>query len=229
MPRTPLAVLVPSRSRPHNVRRLLHASQATSSSVDVIVGADEDDPELDAYLRLGTDLAACRVEVLPPPPRRGFVAALNLLAKRYVDQYEMVAFLGDDHLPRTVGWDTVLCDAIRRQGGGIAYGDDLLQHDKLPTAVVMDANIPRTLGYLAPPTLWHLYADSVWLLWGQTTGQLTYRSDVVIEHLHPGAGTGLHDDGYATTGSTAYDIHDRHAFDDYCCDGLPSDVARLRR
>jgi hypothetical protein len=169
------------------------------------------------------------VEVLVPPPQPGMVAPLNQLAKQYAANYELLGFMGDDHLPRTPRWDATLCHGIRAQGGGVVYGDDLLQHNNMPTAVVMDAFIPRALGYMAPPNLWHLYADAVWLMWGQGLGRLTYWPDVVIEHLHPGAGIAEQDAGYATTGSPRYDHHDKLAYENYVRTVLAADVARLRR
>jgi hypothetical protein len=230
MSRASLAVLVPSRARPHNAQRLIQACHATTSVADVILGVDQDDPELAAYQQVVADtLAISRLEVLPTPAQPGVVAGLNILAHRYAQLYEMVAFLGDDHLPRTAGWDVTLCQAVRDQGGGLAYGDDLLQRNKLPTAMVMEARIPLALGYLAPPMLWHLYTDNAWLLWGQILGMLSFHPDVVIEHLHPGAGTGLPDAGYARTGSAAYDQHDQRAFEQYCHDTLASDMAKIRR
>jgi hypothetical protein len=59
-----------------------------------------------------------------------------VLAERDPPRY--LASLGDDHRPRTKGWDRRLIDAIESLGGapGIAYGDDKLQGAALPTAWV---------------------------------------------------------------------------------------------
>lgn len=229
MPRSSLAVLVPTRSRPANARRLVQACRDTGTTSDLVLGVDDDDPELPAYKKLAVDMADVGwVDVLTPSPQPGMVAPLNQMARQHAPNYEMLAFLGDDHVPRTERWDEILCGGVRSQGGGLVYGDDLLQRDKLPTAVVMESRIPRTLGYMAPPALWHLYADTVWLRWGQGIGRLTYWPDVVIEHLHPGAGTAKSDSSYATTNSSGYDQHDKEAFEEYCRSRLLADVARLR-
>jgi hypothetical protein len=37
---------------------------------------------------------------------------LNLLANKYCNEYEYVCFIGDDHRPRTDGWDLKLIESI---------------------------------------------------------------------------------------------------------------------
>jgi hypothetical protein len=45
-----LAVLVPSRERPHNIARLIEAMDKTCrGDTTLIVGVDEDEPHLDEY------------------------------------------------------------------------------------------------------------------------------------------------------------------------------------
>jgi hypothetical protein len=72
--------------------------------------------------------------------------------------------MGDDHRPRTKGWDQAYLDALRELGTGIVYGDDLLQGEKLPTQCAMTADIVRALGHMAPPTC----ATCTWTTTGST-------------------------------------------------------------
>jgi hypothetical protein len=109
------------------------------------------------------------------------------------------------------------------------YGDDRLQGRNLPTAVFMTARIVEDLGYMAPPDQRHLYLDDGWKQWGERAGCLQYLPEVVIEHMHPGAGKAAHDALYAETGSHAQYQADRVAYEAYLNDGrMDADVAKIR-
>ena len=227
-----LLMLVPSRSRPDNARRLAQACCDTASSVRLVVGIDADDPTSDEYLACAADPDnRLTVWVIPArePRRPGMVAAVNDLCAQFIADHPFVGFMGDDHLPRTQHWDCTLCDAIRAQGGGIAYGNDLIQREKLPTAVVMDAQIPRRLGYFAPPALAHLYVDNAWLDWGKGLGKVSYFDDVIIEHLHPVASKAPWDPGYESVNNNTVSTTDHDSYQAYVNSGeLAADVAKLR-
>lgn len=223
---TDLIVLVPTRGRPHNVRRLQGAlASLNQAATKLVLGVDTDDPERGGYegltLRGNVELA------LVEPAGPGMVGALNQLAERYVDQAGALGFLGDDHLPRTAGWDARLLAALAAQGGGVAYGNDLVHGPNLATAVVLDARIPAALGYMAPPSLRHLYVDNVWLDWGRELGKLTYLPDVVIEHLHPIVGKAPEDERYAAVNTGEMFNRDRAAYEAYVAGNLGTDLALL--
>jgi hypothetical protein len=220
---TDLTVLVPTRGRPANALRLLEAMQKLNrAETQLVFGVDADDPELDAYRELSLPLKV--VEPMGP----GMVGALNQLAARYDTMTAYLGFMGDDHLPRTEGWDSALCAALDQQGGGVAYGNDLVHGPNLATAVAMDARIPRNLGYMAPPNLQHLYVDNVWLDWGRGLGKLMYLHDVIIEHLHPLVGKAEQDERYEAVNNSAMFERDRLAYEDYKAHGLGLDIANLQ-
>jgi len=95
---------------------------------------------------------------------------------------------GDDVLPVSHGWDTALVEALG-DDLGVAYGDDGLR-DKhapdLPTHYVTQTEVYRRLGYLAPPTIRHLFLDNVARDVGRYLKNLVY-VPVLIEHRHPWA------------------------------------------
>jgi hypothetical protein len=154
------------------------------------------------------------------------VGALNAAAKNECIMYDAVGFMGDDHRPRTRGWNTMLCDALAPVG--IAYGNDLLQGEKMATAVVMTANIVATLGYMVPPSLEHLCADLVWCEWGRALGVLSYLDNVVIEHMHPANGKAITDVGYQMANSPAQVKRDADAYYAYMAGDFHTDVAKLK-
>jgi hypothetical protein len=123
--------------------------------------------------------------------------------------------MGDDHMPRTVGWDAAYLEALRELGTGLVYGNDLLQGSSLPTQVAMTTDIVRALGYMAPPDLTHLYVDNFWRDLGRSAGCLRYLPDVIVEHRHPAAGKAQWDAGYARVNNSAMYEHDATAYEQY--------------
>lgn len=226
-----LTVLVPSRGRPENAARLVAALDATCvlPATTIQFGVDSDDPMWQYYCQAANDMASDRtqVTVCRPSGRRGMVDALNQMWCSRPQSADVFAFMGDDHLPLTPGWDKALCDAIGDRPG-LAYGNDLIHGPNLPTAVAMSAAIPRALGYLAPPELAHLFVDNVWLDWGRALGAITYLPDVVIEHLHPLVGKASTDDGYQAVNANAAMDADRVAYETYRDGRMAEDVAKLR-
>lgn len=222
-----LAVIVPSKGRPENVKRLVHAVDMTAGGEleRLIVALDPGEPLAEEYraalsLYLGDWVYLTQVEATPQ--RMGPV--LNVLAVDVARKHGHVAFMGDDHLPRTDHWDTELVDAL---GGkpGVAYGNDLHQGDKLPTACVISSDIVRALGFFCPPAQMHLYLDDFWRRLGLAVGNLAYRSDVVIEHLHPDAGKARWDEGYAAANNADQYSADRAAYEAFNWDAC---LARLK-
>lgn len=173
-----LVVIVPTKGRPASARRLYDSIKETSDA-DVAFAIDAKDPTIRDY---DSDLPIWVV----PNSARGMVAPLNFVAASILEgaPYRYVSFMGDDHLPRTPGWDAIFVEELARMQVGVVYGNDLLAGERIPTAVTMTANIPRTLGYMADPMLIHLMVDDWWADLGRGIGNLRYFPDVVIEHLH---------------------------------------------
>lgn len=218
-----LVVVVPSRGRPAAARELAEAFAATCTAATRLVFAvDDDDPTWrdyppSAWTALGE--------------HNSMVEALNVTVGKMLAAPHgprAVGFMGDDHRPRTVGWDRAYLDALADMGGGIVYGDDLLQRGQLPTQCAMTSDIVRALGWMAPPMLRHMYVDNFWLALGRALGRIRYLPDVVVEHLHPFAGKAAMDAGYERVNAPAVYSHDEAAFAAYLRDSFPADVARVR-
>lgn len=206
----PLAVIVPTRGRPANAARLAQAFQDTDAlnAVPVFV-IDQGDREYGAYQHLLDTGQIPRLVTLPEQGGTGMTRPLNTVARRYADQYEAVGFMGDDHLPRTGGWDGRVLDELDSLEPRIVYGNDLLQGANLPTAVFMQSRMVRALGWMAPPVLRHLYVDDAWKALGEALNGLRYLDDVVIEHLHPVLSKAAWDEGYARVNSAQATEGDR--------------------
>ena len=222
-----LALLVPSRQRPHNIARLLEAMDRTCrADTTLVVGVDDDDPDLDAYQAFhGLDLE------VRPGLRRRLVEWLNVLGGRRATEYRFLGHIGDDNVPRTVGWDERIIESLERQGDvGFAFGDDLdpgRAPGSLSLTVFMTSEVVRRLGYMGPPRIQHMYVDPVWYAWGQATS-IEFLPDVVLEHMHYTiAGKAPLDESYQL--STSLIPQDCTNYNDYCDDpdGLNADILKL--
>jgi hypothetical protein len=191
-----LVVVVPTRSRPFHVKRVVEAWRSTDAFADgaeLHFAIDGDDPAYDAYVEQLDAVRdwspAARREVTwsmraawaPLVPKLN-AAAVSLLAP-FPAPYAL-GFAGDDHLPRTRGWVRRYLDALRA-GAGIVYCDDGYQHDNIPTQWAMRADYVRVLGRMVPAPVAHLYCDNAMKDLGEATGSLAYLPDVMIEHMHP--------------------------------------------
>jgi hypothetical protein len=180
----------------------------TSGLSDLMFALDEDD-EMN-YPRLDDVLYEVN-------PRIRMCPTLNLVATKYAERYDALAFMGDDHKFNTVGWEEIFLKAIDENNGvGICYGNDLLQGQRLPTAVTLSSNIVRTLGYMVPPTLIHMYADNFWKELGERLKRLFYFGNIVIEHVHysnnkSGADAQYHEvEGFFSDDERAYNHYKSH-------------------
>ena len=200
-----LVVIVPSRGRPEAAQELAEAFAETCTADTLLVFAvDNDDERLPDYQKQDRVAQA---------DSRSMVQSLNAAAVLVLaDEPFAIGFMGDDHRPRTEGWDTAYLDALHELGTGIVYGDDLLQRWRLPTQVAMTSDIVRALGYMAPPSLTHMYVDNFWLDLGRQAGCLRYLPDVVVEHMHPVAGKADWDDGHKRVNAPAMYERDRIAY-----------------
>jgi glycosyltransferase involved in cell wall biosynthesis len=224
-----LIVVVPSRGRPESVRELAEAFDATcTADTEIVVVIDGDDPSRDAYAEFQQKPRPPRVRCVLTQATGNMVTALNVGAHYAAQSAVAVGFMGDDHRPRTHGWDSAYVEALWDLGPGIVYGDDMLQGKKLPTQCAMTADIVRALGYMSPPSLTHMYVDNFWLSLGQFADCIRYLPDVVVEHRHPVAGKAQWDDGYLRVNDPGMFAKDEAAFAEYCRTTLVSDVEKVQ-
>lgn len=216
-----LLIVTPTRQRPDSARRLAAAvAQTATADTVLLLAIDDDDPSYD------DGIAGAQVI---RGPRRSCVQWSNLVAAEYGPRYRAVASLGDDHVPETPGWDSRLLAAIDGMGGtGIAYGDDGLQHENLPTAPVVSTDIVTALGWLFLPQVAHFFADNAWKDIAQGAGCLRYLPDVVIRHLHCCNGAAPRDQVYAAEEPAMEP--DRAAYEAWRADpsGMAAGVAKVR-
>ena len=220
-----MLTIVPTRGRNDNAIRLFEAINATADFTEVVFAIDADDVETyTGLMHETTGLDNVKVVIAE---RMGMNGTLNHWALWFSPDYDYICFMGDDHLPRTGGWDTKLAEAIGTEPG-IAYGNDLLQGENLPTAVVMSSKIIRATGFMSPPALKHLFLDNYWLAMGHALENVNYLPDVILEHLHYTNGKAEHDDRYAAVNNAEMHNGDQAIFAEYLATEFSNDVENVK-
>lgn len=213
-----LMVLVPTRSRPHNLRSIIDAWWSTGAfevaQLRFIV--DADDAVLDQYRGI---LDQTPEAVMDLQPRwQQLVPKLNEASVRLAEEgdYDFFAFMGDDHLPRTRLWahrliERHLTTHVTGQNW-FQYGRDGFQDRNLPTWWSVDRRWIKTLGLMVPGKMEHLYCDNAVKSLAVSAGVEHYNPDIFIEHMHPVAGKASGDSQYMRVNSSAQYDRDQMAF-----------------
>lgn len=215
-----MLIIVPTRSRPENVAKVVEAWEETDAfdHADLMFAIDRDDPTYDKY---GVIITTTRLEVRVSihDEWHPMVHKLNTATRwamlgtsRNWPEYFALGFAGDDHLPRTVGWAGRYLEKLIEMGTGVVSCPDGYRGDHLPTQWAMTADIVRTLGRMVPAPVEHLYCDNaVWDL-AEAADCYAYLEDVLIEHMHPLAGRSEWDAQYRNVNRPAQYRRDQTAY-----------------
>lgn len=234
---TDLLVIVPTRGRPERFVEFVATWGTTASGTARLLAClDEDDPRAADYPPIPTEIGFYWVS-----PRNGFAPRLSaeaLAAACSDDPPYAIASFGDDHLPRTPGWDRLMLDAAHDLGSGVLYPNDLLQREALPTAPIITSDIVRALGWYSPPGIEHMYVDNWWRALGIGLERLRYLPDIIVEHMHPSAVVAggpdwvrkaEWDDTYESSSNRDASVADLTAWETYRCGPeIVRDIQRAR-
>jgi hypothetical protein len=225
-----LLIVVPSRTRPHNVRRLIDAWEETGAFevASMRIDVDVDDPKFRGYEAL--------VAGFPQGARlavghrwRPLVWKLNRAARQESLAYEALGFMGDDHVPMTHGWAQRYLTELRELGTGIVYCRDDYQDERLPTQWAMTSDIVRAIGNrLVPAPVDHLYCDNSVLDLGRAAECIRYLPDVLIQHRHCVNGMAETDEQYLRVNSRAQYAKDKPAYERWVSEALQGQTALVR-
>src|SRR5215831_3343947 len=150
-----IAIVVPSRGRPQQMRQLISSWILTGSNKsEIIMGLDGDDPTLPDY--------PAGIKIVTTPAGELNEKNNRLVMSAIIRGHEIVGCLSDDFIFHTPGWEDIVIK-WQEENRGICYGNDLLQGPNLPTAPFIHKDIIIPLGYAAPPELIHYFIDNYWL------------------------------------------------------------------
>ena len=194
-----VVVVIPSRGRPQACREAVQAIRDTAHFIatSVVVVVDSDDPCRAEYTFPTADYRPeVTVVTLHGDETGSLVRATNTISRRIAaeDPDCIIGNLNDDHRTRTRGWDRYISDALQQPG--IAYGNDLIHGERLPSAPFVSARIVNALGWYFIPTVEHMYGDDALRILGKALRRIHYLPNVIIEHMHPAVQKGEWDAGY---------------------------------
>lgn len=171
--------LLPSLDRPHLVKRFFEAYTATKATIPVWILIDKNDPKLQEYNQLE----------LP----KGCEIKLTGLARTMGDKFrviwdsvknmEWIMILNDDHIPKTDGWDQKVL--VQLNGTNVIFTNDNYAYPhRICGAITFSGKFLKTLGWIFPPGMHHLYSDDVWGYLCHVAQCAQGLNDVVVEHDH---------------------------------------------
>lgn len=178
-----ISLLLPSRGRPFNVKRLADSVMATADDVhdiEIIVYLDDDDP---------ADYAA---ETLPAIVKF-FTTKRTLLSEYWNMAYEkaqgaILGHMGDDIVFQTKGWDTAVKEAFDKYPDKIVlvYGDDgdPNKDKNFGSHSFIHKNWVEAVGYFTPPYFSSDFNDT-WLNEVADMISRKVKIDILTEHMHP--------------------------------------------
>ena len=219
-----LAVIVPTRGRPENIRKVIGAWDFTNAwdVADLILAVDGDDPQYQGYADLfeehrhpdtGEQLFSVHFQDKWVP----MVHKLNKVAVALAESrgYFAVGFAGDDHLPQTIDWAKRYLTVLHELGTGMVYGDDGYQGVKLSTEWAVTSDVIRALGRMVPAPVEHMYCDNSMMDLFNGAGALRHLPEVRIEHRHPVVGKAESDEQYRRVNHRDQFRKDRLAYDQW--------------
>jgi hypothetical protein len=173
-----ISILLPTRGRPENVKRLLESIKTTAHKMpEVVLYVDDDDPSYD-------DFMAPEFAKIIRGPRKTLSDYYNECAK--VASGEILMQAGDDIIFRTRWWDATVALAFESHPDKFIFvhGDDGHFGDKFGTHGFLHRKWMETVGYLVPPYFSADWGDT-WL--NEVANKLGRRVYLpfVTEHMHP--------------------------------------------
>ena len=184
------SILVPTRARPSNMKRLCNSVFSTASnpeSVEVIFYIDDDDLEsitAAEELKLNHNI-------------KYFTGERIVLSQMWNKCYDLssgnyLMLCCDECIFHTTDWDKTVLDKFAEFDDKIAfvYGNDLnmyLLDDKFGVYGFLHRNWTTTVGYFVPPYFSSDFNDT-WLNDVAKKIGRHFFIPIITEHMHPGAG-----------------------------------------
>jgi glycosyltransferase involved in cell wall biosynthesis len=190
-----ISIIVPTRNRPQNVKRLIKSVINTADNVndiEFVFFVDEDDQLTVPVLSEFTDKIQIKA-TQGESPKDGIPTSKSFMHNALLqDSVGPIIHQGaDDVVYKTKGWDSKVKAAFDRFEDKIAlvYAPDGFQNGPVPicTHGFFHRNWIDLIGYINPPYFHIAYGDTWVTEVAEMIGRRVYLEDVVIEHIHPAA------------------------------------------
>lgn len=222
--KTRIGIHVPTKSRPDRLKTLWESYLLhTEGLSEFVVGIDESERHLYEWVMTPPKYKAeSSIKTIIVPDGMDYVAKANYMAN-YMKGYDYLYLLADDFVINSK-FESVFLEAATKNC--VYYGRDSYMNEKLPTAAFIDNNINRKLGYIAPPSLIHYFADNIWRDWGSAFDAYKYFDNVNIQHLHRVVDPKYMDKVYGD--SEPHFAADQIAYDKYMKEQFNLDIEKLK-
>jgi hypothetical protein len=184
-----ISVLVPTRGRPHNMRRMVDSGRETSTGhVEYVFYIDEDD---EPSKRMAEVLYAENQDTPHVVGPRILLSSMWNVCQEHA-LYKIYQHSCDETVYRTAGWDVAVSSAFDQWPDriGIVYGRDGIHDQNLSTHGFLHRNWVDAVGYFVPPYFSSDFND-LWIFQvAQSIGRLCYLPEMYQEHMHPAVGKG---------------------------------------
>lgn len=171
-------ILLPSFKRSELLKRFIKSYQETETTTPLWVLVDKLDPEKDLYLKIDYPKDVTLIFT----QSRSMGGKVQEVWEQFLDM-DAVCLLNDDHILRTPQWDQK-CLAQINGTNILGTNDGWVAPQRLCGATWFSGKVLRTIGYIFPPGIEHLYVDSVWEFLGARAQCANILMEVLVEHDH---------------------------------------------
>lgn len=221
---TKIALLVPTRGRPEQCRRMVESAINTSTHpLDVHLGIQ--DTMYDHVYASRSSVSVNKFPMLDWPT----VMTWNWLAQETIKQFtdtNLFMLAADDMIFATPGWDTALIDHYEglKEKCHVYHLQDSRDIDGTPHPIVSREYI-AALGYFLPPIFLHWYVDSWTRDIAKSNGVFTYMRDYQLRH-EKGSDIGNPDETHKRIRRAGWHERDKYV-NDTCQHFLEAEKKRL--
>lgn len=171
-------ILLPSYNRAEKLKNFLKSYKETETATKCMVLVDKNDPQKDEYLKIeyptGVALTFTEERSMAGKVKSVWDQIINL---------DAVCILNDDHVCETPQWDQKCLSKITGTNV-LGTNDKWVAPQRLCGATWWSGKVLRTIGYIFPPGIEHLFVDSVWEMLTAKANCANILMDVVVRHDH---------------------------------------------
>lgn len=221
-----IAILVPSRKRVEQCKRMIQSVIDTSKSdISIYLGIDDIDEYREVAFLANERVAVHRVQL---PDGMPTAHKWNLLAEMALrkDSHKLFMLGSDDIIFSTPLWDRALIDdySTFKRGPHVYHFQDSRDENGTPHPIVTREYI-EAMGYFVPPIFLHWFIDSWTVAIARANDCFTHLKDFLLVHSKP-SDFGKADETH--TKIRAMGWHDRDKWvNDRCQNLLRTETARL--
>lgn len=191
-----ISIIIPSRNRPEQLRRLLHSLRASTrdpGDIEILLAIDNDEPEYEDYVMIANQPKFCDFRMIVVNRTECFPEYYNELAR--LSKGKILWVLNDDCLVDKKDWDTIVRweaeEFAEVQSHNIWYGDvgdttrNYNNNGQYSCFPMMSREAFNVLGYFFNPQIIAWGTDKYLKhVFEQAGAGIINLTDIVVEHAH---------------------------------------------